>query len=127
MSRPTFTAAALVLVLSVAACASSGSRDGEPVRYGRTAISLEEVRGAEAGNAFDIVRRTRPNWLSATPPRELIAVFVNDVQFGWVESLRQISSPAISTIEFMDRGDINARFTSEKARHISSGIRIRTR
>lgn len=127
MSRLSLAAPALALVLLLTACASGGSRGDDPVRYGRAAISLDEVRGSEGSNAYDVVRRARPNWLSATPPRELIAVFVNDTQFGWLETLHQISSPMIESIEFMDRGAINARFISDKARYISSGIRIRTR
>lgn len=127
MSRLSFAAPALALVLLATACASGGSRGDDPIRYGRTTISLEEVRGAEAGNAYDVVRRARPSWLSSAPPRELIAVFVNETQFGWIESLRQVSSPMIESIEYMDRGAINARFTSEKARHIGAGILIRTR
>jgi hypothetical protein len=122
-----FALACATLAILVVGCAPrSANPDSSPMRGGRATIAADEIATAGAGNALEIVRRFRPSWLRPTAPQDLIAVFVDESQFGWVESLPQVSSSIIVSIEYMDRGAIQARFTSERARAISHGIRVRT-
>lgn len=122
-----FALACVALAILVVGCAPrSASPDSSPVRGGRATVTADEMAPAGAGNALEIVRRFRPSWLRPTAPQDQIAVFVDESQFGWVESLAQVSSSIIVSIEYMDRGAIQARFTSERARIISHGIRVRT-
>jgi hypothetical protein len=71
----------------------------------RSVITLAEIRGLAADNAYDIVRLLRPEWLNARPPTvfgkvkmETVPVYLDDFRYGEVDSMRGIHVQTIFSI-----------------------------
>jgi hypothetical protein len=102
--------AVLGLILLSAACAAGGgSGDGAP-RRNSNLISLEEVTAiGNVGSAYDAVRQLRPNWLTGrggSGPR----VFVNGVDMGGTDVLRNYRATTIREIRFTSPSDATIRY-----------------
>lgn len=124
---------ALLLVTAVAltsACASSGANDAANARGGsRSApITAEMAREAGASNVYDAVQSLRPTWLrirgGGSNASQDLVVYLDDTRLGGSAALRQISTTAIVSIEFIDPSAAQFRWGSG---HTNGAILVRTR
>ncbi|HEX2187815.1 MAG TPA: hypothetical protein VHG51_02895 [Longimicrobiaceae bacterium] len=123
----------LLLALPLLALALAAA--GAPLSAQSTAkkdrhfITEEEVRGASAQNAYDLVRALRPQWLRTRGDRTLrttrtsvpgedvtqlstpeIVVYMEGIRFGKQEDLRGISVADLGTLRFLDANSATQRF-----------------
>lgn len=118
-SRPAFqrTQRALILLMlgTAAACASAGGAGGGG--GARDAITRDMIDNPSSQNAFTIVQRFRPRWLSPRSQGTIVnaepsfaQVYVDEVRFGPIDVLRSIDGTQISSIEYMSSLDATTRF-----------------
>lgn len=105
----------LLLLLAAAACASGGGGGGGG--GASNAITQEMIDNPSNQNAFTIVQRYRPRWLSprtqgtiTNPEPSFPQVYVDDVRFGPIDTLYRIDGTQIERIEFMSSLDATTRF-----------------
>lgn len=74
-------------------------------------------RGLITDNAYDVVQRLRPRWLSprgsstfSNPDPAIAVVYLDGARFGEPDLLRQIRAEEISTIQFLSGTDATTRF-----------------
>lgn len=123
----TLTILSLALSLLIGACAS-GSADGvksadRPAsrRASRDVLTLEEIQTASgAENAYEVVRRLRPEFLRkrgatsiSTPEPNPIVVYVNGANVGGVEMLRQIRVFELKEIRYVNARDATTRYGTD--------------
>lgn len=108
-------ALSLALVLSVGACASTGSPGY--AGSGPDVIGPEEVRAEEdrTDNAYELVRRERPRWLRArgssfSGDRPLPRVILDGTDYGPAETLRDFRVSDIEEVRYMSASDATTRF-----------------
>jgi hypothetical protein len=125
------------IVVLAAACASSQSSSSPsasaaggtaaqatspaPRRGGQNLITTDEIQKTVASNAFDLVQKLRPQWLrsksmsvnpSATAGGGNTAaiVFLNDVRYGEIESLRSIEITSVRELKFLSAAEATTRW-----------------
>ena len=96
---------------------ASGPGGDGPLRSGRFTIIAEEIQGASLTNAYDAVSLLHPEWLvqrGATSFTDFgtdnIRVYLNNTQLGGTESLRQVDSSIIESIQFFSALVATARW-----------------
>ncbi len=107
---------ALLLPLIAGCSCGKGTRD-RTRRFDRNLITSEEIQIANAGNAYDLIKDLRPQWLEGrgrksikNVPSTLPVVYVNGLREGTVNSLRTIPTDNIAEIRFLGPGDAMIRF-----------------
>jgi hypothetical protein len=121
---------ALALSTGFTACASGGSGGGGS--GGRNLITFEEIQRVDnVRDAYELVRLLRPLWLQprgttalTDPSASLPIVYVDEIQTGRPEVLRQIISTTVQQMQFIDRSDAEMRYG---AGHPGGIIMVRTR
>lgn len=108
---------ALVLTGLGAGCsgAVAGGRSSGP---GPDALTGDQVRqDTTAEYLYDAIRQLRPRWLRprsqssfTMPDSNEPVVYVNDVQYGPLDSLRQIHVNDVMTVAYMSPADATTRF-----------------
>ena len=113
------TAASLVLVGLLAAATACGPSRGPRVGGSSTQIIRSEILSVPDRSAYSLVRILRPRWLEArvkaTPnnPTPVYAhVYVDNLAYGPLESLFDISSNVIDRIDYLGALDATTRFGS---------------
>ncbi len=109
---------ALALALALAGCASTGSDpDAQRLSGDRSVLTQEEFRGSGHNNLYDVVQALRPSWLVQRGPISLsdpeagrVVVYVNDVQAGGVEYLRQVNVLDVVSLRYLDPVEASAQF-----------------
>lgn len=107
----------LVSTLAVGGCASTGSSgDGSGSGGSPDHITSEELRNLDVEdlNAWQLVQRLRPNWLRArgqtfrgdTDAR----VVVDGMDYGELESLRNLNVVDIEEMRYLSSSDATTRF-----------------
>lgn len=89
-------------------------------------ITRQQIETLGMGNALDVIRRLRPNWLrsrSATG-REEPVVYVDAARRGGIQSLSYVSVEIIDEIRYFSGPDATTRFGTG---HRGGAIVIRTR
>lgn len=101
-----------------------------PFRSDRFTITGEEILEAGLTNAYDAVRLFRPQWLvqrgqdSFTESEtDNIRVYLDSMEIGGVEALRQVNGPIIEAIRYFDSSRATARWG---AGHAHGAIQIVT-
>lgn len=95
-----------------------------PPKSSSSLITIEDIERVRpsAGNAFDVVRLLRPQWLRT--PRNMLnlpgatagdtgpefSVFVNDHEMGGLSYLRSLPVDQISSLHFMSMSEVGARY-----------------
>jgi hypothetical protein len=104
----------LLMLGATAACASSGGGGGGGAG---NAITRGMIDNPSSQNAFTIVQRFRPRWLSprtqgtiSNPEPSFAQVYVDDVRFGPIDTLYRINGTQIELIEYMSGLDATTRF-----------------
>lgn len=108
-----------LLALTVAACATGGSGEGQP-RRNRNLLTLEELVPVEALSAWEAIQRLRPMWMrpggirnSSNPRGHYPTVFVDGAPFGVLESLRNFRVTNIQEIRYVGPTDATIRYGGE--------------
>jgi hypothetical protein len=130
---PASCLAALVLSLLVAqGCAANpgaATRSHDPYR-----ITVEEMAGTSASNAYEAVQMLRPAWLRSRTllrghgpdQRAEIVVILNGSRYGTAESLRNISVGMIGYMEYLEGGRAQQEFTHQSGRNVGAAILVST-
>ena len=113
--RPTTASLLLVwLFVGITAC---GPARSTPVGGSRDVVTRGQILSLPDGTAFSVLELLRPRWLrariQATPsnPTPVFArVHVDDLLWGPLESLRQISTNSIQRIEYLSALDATTRY-----------------
>jgi hypothetical protein len=119
----------LLLILLVAGTVACAAPPGSGERRDPLRISREEIQGAHYGNAYELIRAQRPQWLRVrggvgfSGPAELV-VYVDNIRFGEVDSLQTVTT---SDVEFMERVDANTATQRWGTGHAGGVIYIQTR
>lgn len=105
----------LLMLGAEAACASAGGAGGGG--GARDAITRDMIDNPSSQNAFTIVQRFRPRWLSprtqgtvTNPEPSFAEVYVDNVRFGPIDALHRIDGTQIESIEYMSGLDATTRF-----------------
>ncbi len=121
----------LGLFLGVTACGTAGGRGAGSGGGSRGDITRSQIEGLADGSAFMVVQMLRPRWLAvrtqATPRNPTPAyaqVFVDQLYFGRLGSLEQISSTEIDRIEYLDARNATIRYGTG---YLGDIIRVITR
>jgi hypothetical protein len=110
-----------VLALSVCvACATATGGSGGSTGHDYNRISAEEVAASTAQNAYELINKTRPQYLKSrgkttvlldTPDRA--SVFMDGVLFGDPETLKSIATSGIREIRFYPGNEAGVKFGSQ--------------
>ena len=91
-------------------------------------IGQADIAEANASTALDLVQRLRPQWLRARSQSfdggVGASVYVDDVRFGDLDSLRSISAQTVQEIEWIDSGEATQRWGTG---NMGGAILVRTR
>lgn len=123
-----------VIVVSVAfligalGCSRAmNSADDHP----RNVITSDEIQAANASTAYDLVAKFRANFLQSRGQNSVLlkepkepTVYLDNVEYGTVASLRQIPASTIAEIRFIEGWDAMSKYGSN---HVSGVIQIYTR
>ena len=119
-----FVAAALALTAS---CASLNKRDSAE----RNVITAAEIEAADAPTAYDVIVKLHANFLNSRGPNSITlkqrkdpTVYLDQVEFGSISSLKGIPSNNIAEIRFISGWDAKTKYGSD---HAAGVIQIYTR
>ena len=83
-------------------------------------ITLDEIVAANASNVYDLIVRIRPEYLRdrgavsiLTKKRARATVFLNDQEYGELETMRNFPADRIGEIHYFNGSDAVARFGSQ--------------
>ena len=130
------------------ACASAGT-NAEPSKAKTDAnlITNAEFSGQNFRNAYDIVQRLRPNWLTkkeqSAPTRmgmtvsggsavqgdagSGLVVYLDHSRMGGPDALRDITTDGIGSLEYMDASTATAKLPGLGSSSVSGAIVIHSR
>jgi hypothetical protein len=93
--------------LNSLACAASPLFNDSHAGYGRSLISARELSRHESDNAYDLIRKLRPQWLRGRDSKSTRylevsypVVYINKTRHGEIDSLHHISTQEIKEIKF---------------------------
>jgi hypothetical protein len=117
------------VVLSVAACHSANAWDApSPSRNVITRVEIEETR---ANSAWDVVTKLRANMLTSRGANSLFVkvnkeptVYLDDVEYGNLGTLKQIPASAVAEIRFIEGWNAETKYGPG---HAAGVIQVYTR
>ena len=119
-----FVAATMALAAS---CASVKQRDSSD----RNVITAAEIEAANANTAYDVIVKLHANFLHSRGPNSILlkenkepTVYLDQVEFGSINSLRNIPASNIAEIRFINGWDAMTKYGSD---HVAGVIQIYTR
>jgi outer membrane cobalamin receptor len=119
-----FVAATLVFAAS---CASMKKQDSSD----RNVITAEEIEAANANTAYDVIVKLHANFLHSRGPNSIVlkekkepTVYLDQVEYGPIASLRSIPASNIAEIRFINGWDAMTKYGSD---HVAGVIQIYTR
>ena len=98
-----------VLLISYSSCAPKVAAGGGEARRDRNVILREEFETLGATNAFDVIRRLRPQWLRSRGAQVLPVVYVNDIRDTF-DILSILNLPDVIRMEYLDAFEATGRF-----------------
>jgi len=116
----------IVIVLALAACASSGAKPGGAARRSADQITYAEISTASAMNAYDLIDRLRPTWLRTQGRSGIIVVYLDGHRLGDLSSLRSLSTEGIRSLQWLDAGRAATVLTEIGSDAIAGAIVIKT-
>jgi outer membrane cobalamin receptor len=97
----------------------------------RNVITTEEIQAAQASTAYDVIAKLRGNFLRSRGQNSILlkqpkepTVYLDEVEYGTIASLRQIPASTIAEIRFIEGNDAMRKYGSN---HVSGVIQIYTR
>ena len=127
------TIIALALYIFVVACGSGPTPTGGLGFRNRSVLTAEEIDASRSGGwtAYDLIARLRPEYLRSRGPSSLrtlapttAVVYVDDMRFGELASLRTFNTDQILFIQYLNAADATTRFGTD---HFGGAILITTR
>jgi hypothetical protein len=112
--RSAYVRSALLLLL-VSACSLRPRTNPNPLPD-REVLTQAELVEHNFANAFEAIEALRPLWMETRGSNTLIGnqvrvvVYLNDTRLGGVETLSQITTPAIVSIHHLDGRAATARW-----------------
>jgi len=98
----------------LAACASSsgGSRTS-PAGVSSDLVTTSEIEATPVQNAYDLVNRLRPRWLTVSGTRvgsisggsvrrQMIVVYLDGTRLGGIETLRSVTASSLKSLRYYD-------------------------
>jgi len=96
-------------------------KDGEirtkSISYARNYLSYEEIQQSNTSNAYDLIRKLRQHWLYGRGRKTIqheVAnypmVYMNNLKYGNINSLWEVSVESIKEIRFLNSGDATLKF-----------------
>ena len=108
------------LLLAGSACSAGGK--STMASRSQNVIGVEEIKGSTASNAFDLIQQVRPNWMRSRGPASLRnpqpvfpVVYLGDMSYGPMESLRGLPTNGIDEIRYINATTATTRFGSGHA------------
>jgi outer membrane cobalamin receptor len=115
------------VLASAAACATIQQKNSSD----RNVITTAEIEAAEANTAYDVIVKLRANYLNSRGPNSILlkqnkepTVYLDQVEFGSISSLRTIPASNIAEIRFVSGWDAMTKYGSD---HAAGVIQIYTR
>ncbi len=114
----------LSLLAATAACSSAPVASGEAPAGHRNLIERGEIELSRTpgSSAWDLIAQLRPQFLRSRGPASLrdaspstAVVYLDNVLFGDIASLRTISADSIVRIEYVNAADATTRFGSDRS------------
>ncbi|MFO7893517.1 MAG: hypothetical protein R6U63_07285 [Longimicrobiales bacterium] len=117
--RGTIRAAAVLLAMSVSACAGNEDR-ADWVAQDRYRISETEIaeHAAQVRNLYQLVERLRPHWLDAD------VAFQGQMQLGSIEALGSLGPDYARSLVYLDGTEAGARLPGLTGIRITGAIVI---
>jgi hypothetical protein len=116
-----------VAMLSLAACATTKQMDGTD----RNVITSDQIASSNAETAYDVVAKYRANFLHSRGPNSILlkqpkepTVYLDNVEYGTINSLRNIQASSVAEIRFIEGWDAMTKYGSD---HVAGVIQIYTR
>jgi hypothetical protein len=111
----------------LAACASMKQID----ETDRNVITSAQIQSANAETAYDVIVKYRANFLTSRGPNSVLlkqpkepTVYLDNVEYGTIASLRNIPASNLAEIRFIEGWDAMTRYGSD---HVAGVIQIYTR
>ncbi len=127
------------LMLVAAGCASSGTSTSSTSAAGQNPmlITTAEIDSSNQRNAYDVVERLRPSWISRARTSKvsvfsgdttgMVAVYLDDLRQGNIEALKEIPVAQIGSIQWLDAASARATLPGMGMEIISGAIVVRRR
>lgn len=126
-ARRVFVPLLIAFSVSLGACASMHHVDPTD----RNVITAAEIQAANVTTAYDVIALYRANFLNSRGPNSILlkqpkepTVYLDNVEFGTIASLRSIQASNISEIRFIEGWDAMTKYGSD---HVAGVIQIYTR
>jgi outer membrane cobalamin receptor len=130
MLRPDRFPAQLVVAATLALSASCATMK-QKNSSDRNVITAAEIESANANTAYDVIAKLHANFLNSRGPNSILlkqnkepTVYVDQVEFGSINSLRSIPASTIAEIRFISGWDAMTKYGSD---HVAGVIQIYTR
>lgn len=115
------TRSLLVAALLATACTNAASgAHSRPAPRDRNLITADEIQQIGVTNAYDAVKRLRPQFLVARGPSSIAdtrpttpVVYLDGVRFGDVSALAGIDAARIASIRFLSGPEAQQRFGTD--------------
>ena len=130
----------LVLILMLLCACATASNQNTSSSSGSTSTKLvkADIAATNLTSAYDVVSRLRPNWLrppgmtitgitSGTAPAKQVLVYVDGDQLGPTETLRNLTTNNIISIEFLTVTQAASQIRDNGADIAAAVIMVRTR
>lgn len=130
MFRITIAVALHVVVLG---CGSGPAPDNGLGFRNRSILTSEEIKSSRVSGwtAYDLISQLRPEYLRSRGPTSLrntrpvtAAVYVDDIRFGELDSLKTMSADQIFSVQYIGASDATTRFGTD---HFGGAILITTK
>jgi hypothetical protein len=116
-----------VALISFAACATTKQVEGTD----RNVITADQIASSNAETAYDVVAKYRANFLHSRGPNSILlkqpkepTVYLDNVEYGTINSLRNIQASSVAEIRFIEGWDAMTKYGSD---HVAGVIQIYTR
>jgi len=116
-----------VTLLSIASCASTKRMD----ETDRNVITTAEIQSANASTAYDVIVKIHANFLHSRGQNSILlkqpkepTVYLDNVEYGTIASLRNIPASNVAEIRFIEGWDAMTKYGSD---HVAGVIQVYTR
>ena len=147
MIRPVFAFLSFVTIGSALGCsaATSGASSSSTTKADPDLITVAEINSQSFRNAYEVVQRLRPTWLTknAAPTRlgmnvgggggvqtdsgSGLLAYLDNTRLGGVNALRDITAAGLGSIEYMDAAKATARLSGIGSSAVSGAIVVHSR
>ena len=117
---------AVTLAWTVSCASMKPAKEGN-----RNVITTAEIEAANANTAYDLILKLHANFLHSRGPNSILlkqpkepTVYLDNVEYGTINSLRTIQASNIAEIRFFEGWDAMTKYGSD---HVAGVIQIFTR